>query len=131
MKLVTVALLVVGMLSNSMLAMAEDPVPFRALMQTASAQPTTTPITASRDQSTAVSTQPAHRPMTRGGKIMTGAGISLCVIGGGVLVGAVALNSAWGFSPSRKAEAYGGGGGALAGGTILIILGDHHRRSAK
>jgi hypothetical protein len=131
MKLVAVAVLVVGMLSHSMLAMAEGPVPFRALMQTASAQPATTPIAASQDQSTAVSTQPAHRPMTSGGKIMTGTGIALCVIGGGVLVGAVALNSAWGFSPSRKAAAYGGGSGALAGGAILIVLGVHHRRSAK
>ena len=130
MKLVVVALLVFGMLSNSMLAMAEGPVPFRALMQTASAQPATTPITASQDQSTAVSTQPAHRPMTSGGKIMTGAGIALCVIGGAVLIGAAALNNVWGFSPSDKAEAYGAGSGAVAGGAILIVLG-HHRRSAK
>jgi hypothetical protein len=128
MKLVAVALLVFGMLSNSMLAMAEGPVPFRALMQTASAQPTTTPITASQDQSTAVSTQPAHRPMTSGGKIMTGAGIALCVIGGGVLVGTAVLNSL--ASPSHKAEAYGAGSGAVAGGAILIVFGDH-RRSAK
>jgi len=130
MKLVAVALLVFGMLSNSMLAMAEGPVPFRALMQTASAQPTTTPITASQDQSTAVSTQPAHRPMTSGGKIMTGVGIGLCVIGGGVIVASAALNNVWGFSPSDKAKAYGAGGGAVAGGAILIVLG-HHRRSAK
>jgi hypothetical protein len=130
MKLVAVALIVFGMLSNSMLAMAEGPVPFRALMQPASAQPTTTPITASQDQSTAVSTQPAHRPMTSGGKIMTGAGIAICVIGGVVLVGAAALNNVWGFSPSDKAEAYGAGSGAVAGGAILIVLG-HHRRSAK
>jgi hypothetical protein len=127
MKLVAAALLVFGMLSNSMLAMAEGPVPFRALMQTASAQPTRTPITASQDQSSAVSTQPAHRPMTSSGKIMTGAGIAIFVIGGGVLVGAAVLNLA---SPSHKAEAYGAGSGAVAGGAILIVLGNH-RRSAK
>jgi hypothetical protein len=128
MKLVTVALLVVGMLSNSILVMAEDPVPFRALMQTAGAQPATTPIAASQNQSTAVSTQPARRPMTSGGKIMTGAGLALCVAGGVVLVGAAVLNSL--ASPSHKAEAYGAGSGAVAGGVILIVLGDH-RRSAK
>jgi hypothetical protein len=128
MKLVAAALLVFGLLSNSILAMAEGPVPFRALMQTASAQPTTTPITALQDQSTAVSTQPAHRPMTSGGKIMTGAGIAIFVIGGGVLVGAAVLNSL--ASPSHKAEAYGAGSGAVAGGAILIVLGNH-RRSAK
>ena len=130
MKLVTVALLVVGMLSNSMLVMAEGPVPFRALMQTAGAQPTATPITASQDQSTAVPTQPAHGPMTRGGKMMTGVGIALCVIGGGVLVGTAALNNAWGFSSSDKAMSYGAGSGAVAGGVILIVFGNH-RRSAK
>jgi hypothetical protein len=130
MKLVTVPLLVVGMLSNSMFAMAEGPVPFKALMQTAGAQPTTTPITASQDQSTAVPTQPAHGPMTRGGKIMTGAGIALCVIGGSVVVGTAALNSAWGFTASDKAKSYGAGSGAVAGGAILIVLGNR-RRSAK
>lgn len=129
MKLVAVALLVVGMLSNSMLAVAEDPVPFRALMQTASAQPTTTPIAASQDQSTAVPSQPAPRPMTSGGKIMTGTGLGLCVVGVVVLVSAAVLNSL--ASPSHKAEAYGGGGGAVAGGAILVVLGSHHRRSAK
>jgi hypothetical protein len=130
MKLVTVALLVVGMLSNSMFAMAEGPVPFKALMQTAGAQPTTTPVTASQNQSTAVPTQPAHRPMTRGGKMMTGFGIGLCVIGGSVLVASAVLNSVWGFSPSDKAKAYGAGGGAVAGGAILIVLGNR-RRSAR
>ena len=129
MKLVAVALLVVGMLCNSMLAMAEGPVPFRALMQTAGAQPTTTPIAASQDQSTAVSTQPADRPMTSGGKIMTGTGLGLCVVGVVVLVTAAVLNSL--ASPSRKAEAYGGGGGAVVGGAILVVLGSHHRRLAK
>ena len=130
MKLVTVALLVVGMLSNSMFAMAEGPVPFKALMQTAGAQPTTAPITASQDQSTAVPTRQAHGPMTRGGKMMTGVGIALCVIGGSVLIGSAALNNVWGFSPSDKAKSYGAGSGAVAGGVVLIVLG-HHRHSAR
>jgi hypothetical protein len=68
--------------------------------------------------------------MTSGGKIMTGVGIGLCVIGGSVIVASAALNNVWGFSPSDKAKAYGAGGGAVAGGAILIVLG-HHRRSAK
>jgi hypothetical protein len=127
MKLVTVALLVVGMLSNSMFAMAEGPVPFKALMQTAGAQPTATP---SQNQSTAVPTQPAHRPMTRSGKMMTGFGIGLCAIGGSVLVASAVLNNVWGFSSSDKAKAYGAGGGAVAGGAILLVLGNR-RRSAR
>jgi hypothetical protein len=130
MKLVAVAVLVLGMLCNSALAMAEGPVPFSALMQPAGAQPDMAPITDAKDQSTAVSTQPAHRPMTSGGKIMTGVGIALCVIGGSVLVGAAALNNVWGFSSSDKAKVYGAGSGAVAGGAILIVIGNH-RRSAK
>ena len=128
MKLVAAAVLVVGMLSNSMLAMAEDPVPFRALMQTAGAQPATTPTTASKDQSAPVATQPAHRPMTSGGKVMTGAGIVLFVVGGGVLIGTALLNS-W-ASPAHKAEFYGAGSGAVVSGAILIVIG-HRHRSAK
>jgi hypothetical protein len=113
MKLITVALLAVGMFSNSMMAMAESAVPFRALMQTASAKPAAPPITASQDQSTAASTQPAHRPMTGGGKFMTGADIAICAIGGFVLVGTATLNIY--ASSSDKAKLYGVGGGALAG----------------
>ena len=74
MKLVAVILLSLGMLCSSTLAMAEGPVPFRALMQPAGAQP---PNTDAKDQSSAVSTQPVHRPLTKEGKIMTGTGIGL------------------------------------------------------
>lgn len=114
--------------TSTMLAMAEGPVPFRALMETAGAQPGLPPMTDARDQSAALSTQPAHRPMTSGGKIMTGVGIAICVIGGSVLVGTAAARNAWGFSSSDEAKLLGAGSGAVAGGAILIVLG-YHRRS--
>ncbi len=105
MKLVAVALLVLGMLGNSTLAMAEGPVPFRALMQTAGAQPSVPPITDTKDKSTTLSAQPAHTRMTSGGKIMTGTGIGMLVIGGVVLIGTAAY-SGWGDSSSNKAKLY-------------------------
>ena len=129
MKLVAVALLVLGMLCNSTLAMAEGPVPFSALMQPAGAQPGIPPITDARDQSTAVATQPAHpRRMTTGGKIMTGAGIGMVAIGGVALVGAALLQD---WAPAGKeAAGYATGGGLAAGGITLIVFGTH-RRSAQ
>jgi hypothetical protein len=125
MKLATVALLVVGLSCNSMLAMAEDPVPFRALMQTAGAQPSIPPIRDSKDQSAPVSTEPApRRHMTTGGKIMVGVGIGMMVIGGVAMLGAA--GSIWATS-TEKNSLYGAGGGAMAGGAILIVLGAHRR----
>jgi hypothetical protein len=125
MKLVTMAFLLALVLSNSMLAVAEGPVPLRTLMQPAGAEPT---MNASQDQSSGASAKPAHRPMTSRGKVMTGVGIGLCAVGGAVIIGAVALNGAWGFSSSDKAAVYGAGGGALAGGVVLVVLGDHSRK---
>lgn len=130
MKLVAVALLFLGMLCNSVLAAAEGPVPFRALMRNAGAQPSIPPINDAKDQSTAVSTQPAHtHPMTSGGKIMIGVGIGMVVIGGAALVGA-ALSQSWPAPAGKEAAAYATGGGLVAGGITLIAFGTH-RRSAQ
>lgn len=124
MKLVAVALLVLGMLCNSTLAAAEGPVPFSALMQPAGGQPGIPPITDAKDQSTAASTQPAHPPrITTGGKIMTGAGIGMVVIGGIFLVGSATVRS------PEKGAGFLIGGGIAAGGITLIVFGNH-RRSA-
>jgi hypothetical protein len=131
MKLVAVALLVLGMLCNSMLAMAEGPVPFNALMQTAGAQPSVPPITDTKDKSTALSAQPTHTRMTSGGKIMTGTGIGMLVIGVAAVGGTAIVRTALGGVTSAKEDALFATGGALvAGGVTLIVFGSH-RRSAK
>ena len=66
--------------------------------------------------------------MTTGGKIMTGVGVGVFVVG---MVGVVGTAAVGGWaSSSDKAKLYGAGGGAVAGGVTLVILGDH-RRSAK
>lgn len=127
MKLAAAALLVLGMLCNLTLAMAEDPVPFSALMQPAGARPAIPPITdATKDQSTAVSTQPTHpHRMTTGGKIMTGVGIGMVAIGGVALAGAALLED---WAPAGKeAAGYATGCGLAAGGITLIVFGTHHR----
>lgn len=127
MKLVAVALLVVGILANSMLAIAEGPVPLRAFMQTAGTEPVVPQDANAKGQSTSPSTQPAHTHMTPGGKIMAGTGVGFLIIGGIVLAGTAAF-SGW-ASSSDKAKLYGAGGGVMAGGVVLIALGVH-RRSA-
>ncbi len=126
MKLVAVALLTLRMLCNAALATAEGPVPFKALMETAGAQPSLPPITDAKDQST--STSPVHgQHMTKGGEIMTGIGIGMLAIGGIVVFRTAALGNCFGCS-SHRAELYGAGGGAMAGGATLFILG-YNRRS--
>ena len=127
MKLVAVTLLSLGMVCNAVLATAEGPVPFKALMQTPGAQPSLPQITDAKDQST--STQPAHRPpMTSGGKVMTGIGIGMFAIGGVVVVGTALLD--WGRRTAKVDAGYATGGGLMAGGITLFVLG-YHRRSAK
>ena len=129
MKLVAVALLILGTLCNAVLATAEDSVPFKALMRTAGAQPSLPPMTDARDQSTAVATQPAHPPrMTTGGKIMTGTGIGMLAIGGLVVVGTALLD--WVPSTAKVDAGYATGGALLAGGATLFAFG-YHRRSAQ
>lgn len=125
MKIITVALLILGILGSSMMATAEGPVPFKALMQNAGTPPSATSVTPSQGQSAAVPTQPPHRPMTSGGKMMTGFGIFMVAAGAVVIVGTASLNS-W-ASSSDKAKLYGAASGVAAGGVTLIILGKHRR----
>jgi hypothetical protein len=130
MKFVAVVFLTAGMLCNSMLAIAEGPIPFSALEQSANAQPSA----ALSHEATAGSTsarQTQPRSMTRGGKVMTGVGIGCLALGGALIGTRIALrgNS---FDVPHVANAVGYGGGAvLAGtGTVLILYGTH-RRSPK
>jgi hypothetical protein len=129
MKLVAVALLTFGMLCNAALATAEGPVSFKALMQSAGAQPSLPPMTDAKDQSTAAATQPAHPPrMTTGGKIMTGTGIGMLAIGGLVVIGTALLD--WGPATAKVDAGFATGGALLAGGATLFVFG-YHRRSAQ
>jgi hypothetical protein len=126
MKLVAVALSILGMLLSSTSAMAEGPVPFSALMQTAGAQPDVPPMTDAAGKATPLSTPQAAPPhMTSGGKVMVGAGIGMVAIGG-LVVMMTGLMHDW-ASPSRQTALYVGGGGMAAGGVTLIVFGKHRR----
>jgi hypothetical protein len=121
MKFVALALLVTAMLCNSTLAMAEGPVPFRALMQDAGAKPGGPPIPDAKNQAE-IATQLARTGhMTTGGKIMVGVGASMLAIGGVLF--------AWPgkITPNDKHELYGAGGATMGVGAILIVLGTHRR----
>jgi len=65
--------------------------------------------------------------MTTGGKVMTGVGIGMLVIGGIVLIGTATVGENSWASSSDKGKLYGAGAGILAGGTILIVVGNHQR----
>ena len=126
MKPVALAL-VVAMLWSSTFAMAEGPVPFKALMRNDGAQPAVPPLTDVGDQSTAASNQAVRKThMTRAGKIMTGVGIGLVAFGG--LVMAVTPNAF--ATQTDKNELYGASGATMGVGVVLIVLGVR-RRSAK
>jgi hypothetical protein len=118
-------LLVAGLIFNSVLAVAEDPIPFKAMMQAAGGQAATPP---AADANNAAS-QPAHA-----GKI-TAAGKGE-MIGGAVLLGAGALAigftaafNSTGFKTAggKTAALYGGGAAAAGVGVTLIVLGSHRR----
>lgn len=128
MKLVTVITLALGMLCNSILAAAEGPVPLKALMADAGAEPVMIANAGADDKSLTGSTQQSHKTMTRGGKIMAGVGVGMLAIGATGLIGTAVWRGP--VSPSDKHKLYAAGSGVMATGVVLIVFGSH-RRSAK
>lgn len=123
-----VPLMITGILFNSTWAAAQDPIPFNAMMQSASTQ---TPVPPRLDANSASSQQVKQGHITPGGKAE--------IVGGFILVGAgaVVISAAVAFSSwdtkgakGKTAAAYGCGAGAVAGGVTLVAFG-FHRRSAK
>ncbi len=126
MKPVALAL-VVAMLCSSTLAMAEPPVPFKALMRNGGARLSTPPLNDVDDPPAAASNHADHKThMTAAGKIMTGVGIGFVIIGGVVMA---ATPDAF-ATPTDKNELYAASGATMGVGVVLIVLGVK-RRSAK
>jgi hypothetical protein len=127
MKLVAVALLALGMLCNSTLAMAEGPLPFRALMQTAGAEPAM-PSKPDAKDSSIQNTTSKH---ANGGKAERVTGGVLLGTGVAVITTTLVLVSAGGDAghSGRVWAGIGGGAGMTGAGVTLIVLGNH-RRSA-
>ena len=133
MKFAAVVLLIAGLLCNSALAGAEGPIPFASLEQAANAQ---SGATVSRDataNSMPVTAQPAktNRPLTTGGRVITGVGIGFAVFGVGLLgLGINASTKSNNFDRGiGEAVGFGVGGVSTAVGTGLIIAGLHWRSS--
>lgn len=124
MKLFAVVALGVAIFCSSTLAVAQDPVPFKALMLGKGAQPGLPQNTDANAQSSTASTPAPHKThMTAAGKIMTGVGIGMIGIGGAVM----ALTPNAFATQTDKNELYGASGATIGVGVVLIILGVHRR----
>jgi hypothetical protein len=127
MKLVAVTLLVVAMLCNCMLAVAENPVPFRALMQTAGAEPAAPPKPDAKDafSKSTTSTNSGKAERVTGGVLL---GTGVAAITATLVIVSAAHGSA---GHDGRVWAGIGGGAAMTGvGVSLIVLGSH-KHSAK
>lgn len=127
-KFVVMPLMIAGMVFNSACAVAQDPIPFNAMMQPAGAQATMPPMPTAKDAS-GLQVQLGHT--TKAGKAEIGVGFLL--LGAGVLsIAATALVSSSDYKPSgaKTPALYAGGAGAAAVGVTLIAFG-FHKRSAK
>jgi hypothetical protein len=128
MKLVAVALLILGIPCNAMLSMAEVPVPFRALMQTAVAE-AAMPSKLDAKDSSIQSTTSKH---ANGGKAERVTGGVLLGTGVAVITTTLILVSAGhgdAGHPGRVWAGIGGGAGMTGVGVTLIVLGSHRRPS--
>lgn len=120
-----------AILSNSMLAAAQGPVPFKAMMQSGGTQQVAPPMpNGDSSQSPAASTKakPAGR-LTAKGKGMIVGGFVLVAAGALVIGVDAALGSAWGTKATggKTTAGYIGGAAALGGGVTLVIFGDRSR----
>jgi hypothetical protein len=126
MKPALVCLLVLSMACSSSCAVAEGPIPVRALMQNAGAQ-SALPASSGDQSSPApdVSQTAPHRPMTTGGKVMTGVGIGLLALGVAALATPQPKD---GFAPAEGAVR--ATSILCAGvGVTLVVIGTHRRKA--
>ena len=116
-----------GLSISAASANAEEPIPFNAMMQSASAEPAIPPLHDANAQPAAATS--LHPPMTTGGKIVTGVGVA--VAGIGVLV--IAVGASEGSNPivGPSRSAYFATGGVFVGIGAATILGGVHWRKAK
>lgn len=126
-KFLAAPLMILGMLLNSVCAVAEDPIPFQAMMQASSAQ-----IVPPRPDAKDASGQSAHPGhITKTGK--TEIAVGFLFLGAGILtISATALLNSSSLKPSgaKTPALYGVGAGAAAAGVTLIAFG-FHKRSTK
>lgn len=122
-KFVAVPLMSAGIFLSSLSAVAENPIPFKAMMQTAGAQAAVPPKPQSGQQ-----VQPGS--ISNAGKAEIGAGFLL--VGAGIVtITATALLNSSNFNPAgpKTPLLYGVGAGATAAGVTLVALGFHKHKA--
>lgn len=125
---IVAVLLAAGTCLNAASANAEQPIPFDAIMHSASVQ---SAVPARPDANSASGGQVDRGHVTNAGKAEIGTGFFL--FGAGVITIAItAILQKGGFKPSgaKTPALYAGGAGAAAVGVTLVTLG-FHKRSAK
>src|SRR5579872_7608457 len=120
MKLVTMAFLAAGVLCNSTLMLAEDPVPFKALMQQAGAQPIPPRPEAKNGSIQSTASKPANHGKAERvtGAVLLGAGAAT-ITATLVVVGAVHGSAG---HTGRVWAGVGGGAGMAGVGVSLIVI---------
>ena len=120
-KFLAIPLMVVGVFLTSALAVAEDPISFKAMMQSASAPPAVPPKT---DANSAAGQAPNAGKITTAGKAEIVGGVVL--LGTGVLtVAFTAVLTGTKFSGPKAPALYAGGAAAAGVGVTLIVFGSH------
>lgn len=119
-KFLALPLMITGMFLNSACAVAQDPIPFNAMMQSASTQ--TVPPRPDANGASGQQVNPGH--ITKAGK--TEFAVGFLLLGAGVLtISATALFNSSGFKASgaKTPALYAGGAGAAGVGVTLIAFG--------
>lgn len=121
-RFVVVPLMSAAVLLSSVGAVAEGPIPFKAMMQSAGAQSAVPPKSQSGQQ-----VQPG--PITSAGKAEIAGGFLLVGVGIITITATAVLNTSGYTAAGAKTPAlYGVGAGAAAVGVTLIALGFHRHR---
>jgi hypothetical protein len=121
-RFLAMPLMVAGMFLSSELAVGEDPIPFDAMMQSASAPAAVPP---KPDANSAAGQAVNTGKITLAGKAE--------IVGGYVLLGTgaltvgvtAAINSGFKYSGGKVTALYAGGAAAAGVGVTLIVLGSH------
>jgi hypothetical protein len=122
-KFLAVSLLVVGVFLTSVLAVAEDPIPFKAMMQSASAPVAGPPKPDANypagQAANASKTTAAGKAEIIGGFVLLVTGIST--------VAFTAKLTGTNYAGPKAPALYAGGAAAAGVGVTLIVLGSHRR----
>ena len=120
-KFLAMPLMVVGVFLTSVSAVAEDPIPFKVMMQSASAPAAVPPRpdanNAAGQAANAGKITPAGKAEIIGGFVLLGTGITTVAV--------TAVLTGMKFSGPKAPALYAGGAAAAGVGVTLIVLGSH------